>query len=161
MRKITESLVNDLIREARASERRRKNYNFHDTPEDLMHRMLNALEPGTYVRPHKHENPGKREAFLILKGRVAVVKFSEDGEVADRLLLEAGGENYGVELSPGIYHTIIALQSGSVVYELKDGPWNPATDKHFAPWAPEEGSPEAADYLNRLEKVLTARAQAK
>ena len=58
-----------LKQQATYSPRLRKNYNFHKDPEDTLHRMLHAMNPGTYVQPHKHEDPDKREVFIILEGK--------------------------------------------------------------------------------------------
>ena len=153
--RINETLLDQVTDKARQSPRRRMNHNFHRHPGDPLNRMLNAMEPGTYVRPHKHENPDKREAFLLLRGRVLVVSFDAAGNVTDQVELNPATGQFGLEITPGTYHTLVALETGSVLYELKDGPYDVATDKQFAQWAPEEGSPEAEEYLQALcEKVL-------
>jgi len=115
--------------------------------------MLNAVEPGSYVQPHKHENPDKREVFVLLKGKMAVVFFDEKGTLTDSIILE-GSQNYGIEIPPGVWHTIISLQSGTVVYEVKDGPYSVDDDKNFAQWAPDENSDENKIYLQDLLKKL-------
>lgn len=79
MKLINSSLLDQLVIDAECSDRKRKNYNFHQHMEDTLHRMLNAIQPGSYVRPHKHENPDKREVFLVLKGRLLVVLFPKKG----------------------------------------------------------------------------------
>ncbi|MBM3436837.1 MAG: cupin fold metalloprotein, WbuC family, partial [Bacteroidetes bacterium] len=48
------------------------------------------------------------------------------------------------------YHTIICLEPDSVIYELKDGPYDPADDKNFAPWAPKEGEPGCEEYMTKI-----------
>ncbi|MDJ1504083.1 WbuC family cupin fold metalloprotein [Xanthocytophaga agilis] len=147
---INQALLDQVTEKARTVPRLRMNHNFHQTPTDLLNRMLNAMEPGTYVRPHKHENPDKREAFLILRGRILVVAFDEKGEIKDHVELNPVLGNFGLEIPPRTYHTLIALETGSVLYELKDGPYNPTDDKQFAPWAPEEGTTEATTYMENL-----------
>jgi cupin fold WbuC family metalloprotein len=154
MIRIDTSLLDQVSEKAKAAARKRMNHNFHQTAEDLLNRMLNAMEPGTYVCPHKHENPDKREVFLILRGSFLIVEFSDEGTITDYTVLSQSRGVYGLEIPPRIYHTLICLEPGSVLYELKDGPYIPASDKHFAPWAPVEGSPEAAAYmLGILEKL--------
>ena len=153
---IDSALVTKLSNEASLSPRKRKNYNFHKMSEDTLQRMLNAFEPDTYVRPHKHENPDKREVFILLTGKALVVEFDKVGEILHSVVLEHGKGIFAVEIAPGVYHTIISLQKGTVLYELKDGPYIVENDKDFAPWAPEEGSAQAADYLKGiLEKWQT------
>ncbi|HPE42955.1 MAG TPA: WbuC family cupin fold metalloprotein [Bacteroidales bacterium] len=154
MIKIDENLIEKVSAIARSSIRKRTNLNFHDKSEALMQRMLNAMEPGTYIQPHKHENPDKSEAFFCLRGKILVVEFEEDGQVRDHILLDASKGNYGCEINPRTYHCIVSMETGSVAYELKDGPYDPTIDKHFAPWAPAEGDPDAADYLKNLLKKL-------
>ncbi len=153
--KVNNILLESLSKEATTSVRKRKNHNFHTTESDPLQRMLNAVEPGSYVRPHKHINPDKREIFIILKGSMAVVEFDDNGEISDHIILDASLGNYAAEIIPSSWHTVISLESGSVYYEVKDGPYDPHTDKIFAPWAPEENSLQAGKYIRRLvEKLL-------
>jgi cupin fold WbuC family metalloprotein len=155
MIKVTNHLLKSLSAEASTSARKRKNHNFHTIESDPLQRMLNAVEPGSYVRPHKHSNPDKREVFIILKGRMVVVEFDEKGEVSDHILLDASLGNYAAEITPASWHTVISLEIGSVYYEIKDGPYDFNTDKTFADWAPAEGTPEANKYLKTLiEKIV-------
>ena len=112
--------------------------------------MLNAIEPRSYIRPHKHENPDKREAFFALKGRIVILEFSPDGKISSHEILDPMEGNYGVEVAPGTWHSMIALREGSVAYEIKDGPYDPSNDKVFANWAPEEGSAEAQQFMNEI-----------
>lgn len=150
MIRIDKSLLEQVSQKAKNAPRQRMNHNFHQTPEDLLNRMLNAMEPDTYVRPHKHENPDKREAFIILKGSFLIVSFDEEGNITEHVVLSRESGIYGLEIPPRTYHTLICLEEGSVLYELKDGPYIPQTDKIFAPWAPEEGSPDAKAYNQKI-----------
>ncbi len=150
MKKIDAKLIASLHKEAARSARKRINHNFHDGPSDPLQRMLNAMEPGTYLQPHKHEHPDKREVFLALTGRFVVIQFHDDGTVADHMILDPSRNEFAAEVGARTYHTIIPLTPGSVIYELKDGPYDPADDKHFAPWAPREGEAGCAGYLEGL-----------
>lgn len=134
-----------LSARAAASPRRRQNLNLHPALADPVQRMLNAFEPGTYVRPHRHAEPGRWELFLALAGSVAVLSFDEAGRVTGRLTLAAGGPTLGVEVPPGTWHGVVALEAGTVLFESKPGPYRALTDKDFAPWAPPEGDPRAAE----------------
>lgn len=151
MKLINTNLLDQLVVEAESSERKRKNYNFHSRMDDTLHRMLNAIQPGSYICPHKHENPDKREVFLVLKGRLLVVLFSEEGKIIQKDILDPREGNYGIEIAPGTYHTVISLEEGTVAYEIKDGPYRETDDKNFAPWAPAEKEHEKARlYLEQL-----------
>jgi cupin fold WbuC family metalloprotein len=122
----------------------------HRHLSDPLQRMLNAIQPQSYVRPHRHQEPPKAEAWIVLQGKLLFVSFLEDGTVDTSIVLSAGGENFGVDLVPGRFHTIVALEPDTVIYEVKSGAYSRTTDKEFAPWAPDEGSPEAQAYLSAL-----------
>jgi cupin fold WbuC family metalloprotein len=147
---IDRKLVSNLSARARASARLRRNHNFHQDYADPTNRMLNAMEPGTYVRPHRHEAPDKWEAFILLSGRALVVTFDDSGNAVAHAVLDGGAGVFGVEIPARVWHSVAALASGTVLYEIKPGPYAPLDDKDFAPWAPAEGAPEAARYLAGL-----------
>ncbi len=157
MIKIDDELLDQVTLKARVSPRLRMNYNFHSGPEDTMQRMLNAMEPGTYLRPHKHENPDKREAFLALRGSLCIIEFNDTGEIIEHTILDTSKGSYGAEIPSRTWHSIISLESGSVAYEVKDGPYAVISDKNFATWAPAEGSPEVKNYLEQLIVKLGLR----
>lgn len=154
MKLIEQKTIDMVVDEARVSSRKRKNFNYHEHLSDPINRMLNALEPGTYVQPHKHEDPDKREVFVILTGRMGVFIFDDHGKVIETAILDRDAGVYGIEIPPGTWHAVVSLAPGSVVYEVKDGPYEPLNDKNFAAWAPKEGAPEAAAYLASLEKLI-------
>jgi len=150
---INDELIDPLLEKSKTAPRLRQNYNFHKEASDPLHRMLNIIQPGSYVHPHKHENPDKREAFILISGKLLVVLFKNDGEIEKSVVLNRDKQTYGIEIQPGVYHTIIALEPDTVVYEVKDGPYNPNNDKQFANWAPKEkDKTEASEYLMQLIK---------
>lgn len=150
MIRIDRQLVCSVTDEAKRSQRLRKNYNFHTDYADPVNRMLNAFEPGTYVRPHKHESPDKCEVFLVLHGRALAVQFNDRGEIVEHAILDNDSGIYGVEFAPRVWHTIVSLAEGTVLYEIKPGPYAPLDDKNFASWAPRDGSQETNSYLNSI-----------
>jgi cupin fold WbuC family metalloprotein len=147
---IHDQLITEVIKEAKSSKRKRINYNFHKTYDARVQRMLNVMEPGTYVQPHKHENPDKVEAFIILKGKALVVEFNDNGDIITYCVISAGEGTYGAEIAPRVWHCILPLELDTVVYEAKDGPYSALTDKHFATWAPKEGEKECDQYYKAL-----------
>lgn len=147
---ITEALVDETVRQSRIAPRGRMIAPLHRSLTDPVHRMLNAIQPGSYVRPHRHIDPPKPEAWIVLRGRLLIVTFHDDGTVDRHLVLAAQSDRFGVDLVPGLYHTVAALASDTVIYEVKSGPYEAMTDKAFAPWAPEEGTAEAEAYLSKL-----------
>jgi len=147
MIKINQNLTRQVTNEAIGSPRKRKNFNMHKEAGDMLQRLINAMEPGTYVHPHKHESPDKREVFLVFTGTLLIIEFDENGVITDHIILNRQLGNFGVEIAEQTYHTIISLEKGSVAFEVKDGPYDPANDKCFAAWAPAESSPGCSAYI--------------
>ena len=138
---------------AAASPRLRMNHNFHSGPADNPHRFLNVLLRGTYIRPHRHSDPPKSETFLVLEGAADVILFDDSGGIAARYHLGSDtpeGRLWGVDLAPGVWHTVLPVTDRAVCFEVKPGPWEPASDKEFAPWAPAESDPAAPAYCKAL-----------
>jgi cupin fold WbuC family metalloprotein len=150
IRLIDRTLLDEVSREAAASPRQRKNRNFHPSDDYLAHRLLNAIEPGSYIRPHRHLEANKDETMVVLRGRLAVMQFDDHGRVAHAAVLGEGGEALGVDIPHGTWHTVFALEAGTVFLEAKAGPYRPLTAEEAAPWAPAEGTPEAVAYLAAL-----------
>jgi cupin fold WbuC family metalloprotein len=152
IRIITQEHIDTLIEEAKASPRKRTIFRLHEHHEPVQ-RMVNAIVPGSYVAPHKHEDPDKVELFNILVGRVAVLHFNRYGEVEDVFYLDASGPNKIIDIPPRTYHTLLALEP-SALLEIIQGPYDPDTHKQFAAWAPKENTSKATDYLIHLEAIV-------
>jgi len=123
MKLIDGQLLNEVSAQAKESPRLRMNYNFHQSLDDKCHRFLNAVEPGTMVEIHRH--PTKDESFVILRGRVRVNTYNDDGSVLDSVVLCAEEGKYGVDIPKGVWHNIESLEPGSVIFECKEGPFVP------------------------------------
>jgi cupin fold WbuC family metalloprotein len=152
LRTITALEIENLIYQAKSHPRKRLILRLHEH-EDLVQRMVNALIPGTYITPHKHENPDKVELFSILYGHVAVLEFNDLGDVISVVRLQPHGVNRVVEITPRSYHTIIAIEPSAVV-EIIQGPYIETTHKQFATWCPDEDNPKARDYLMYLQSII-------
>jgi len=150
---IDEALLEATLARAATSPRGRINHNFHPDLADNPHRFLNAWTRGSYAAPHRHLQVPKPESFVMLRGELALFVFDDAGGVTERYLLGRDGV-LGVDLAPGLWHTVAALTDTAVCFEVKAGPYDAATDKEFAPWAPREGEPGAAEYLSRLLAAL-------
>jgi cupin fold WbuC family metalloprotein len=121
MKIIDESLLDKVSSEAKESPRLRMNYNFHQSLDEKCHRFLNAVEPGTVVPIHKH--PTKDETFVILRGKVKVTTHNDDGSIIESVALCAEEGRYGVNIPKGVWHTLESLESGSCIFECKEGPF--------------------------------------
>ena len=152
MIRITTELIDKVVAEARQSPRRRMNYNFHPELSDPVQRLLNALEPWTYIRPHKHTT--KEESFVLLSGTVLAVVFNNDGTIRDHAILSRETGILGIEFEENCFHMLTSLETGSVVFEIKEGPFVPHTEGSSAPWAPQEGTSEAREFLSKVFETL-------
>ena len=85
--------------------------------------MLNAVEPGTVVPIHRH--PTKEESFVILRGKVRVTTHNDDGSIIEEVVLSQESGNYGVDIPKNVWHKLESLESGSVIFECKEGPFVP------------------------------------
>ncbi|MEW6037931.1 MAG: WbuC family cupin fold metalloprotein [Pseudomonadota bacterium] len=150
---VTAAMLSGLSEEAARSARLRKNLNVHPVLEDPVQRLFNALEPGTYARPHRHSRPDGWELMVVVRGAFSVLRFDDHGRVAERVDLRAKGGDCAVEIPAGAWHAVVSREAGTVMFEVKPGPYSPVADKDFAAWAPEEGSADAAALLRRLESA--------
>ncbi len=149
---IDQALLDSVSLEASRSPRQRKNRNFHADDAAPAHRLLNAIEPGSYLMPHRHLDANKDETMIVLRGRLGVVFFDELGQVQQTVVLAPAGPVCGVDIPHGVYHTILALDPGTVMLEAKGGPYLPLAEAERAPWAPAEGAPEVAAYAHSLRE---------
>jgi len=152
---ISHKVLDQLSLEASGSDRLRKNLNLHDDYADPCQRLFIAMEPGTYIRPHRHTAPPKPECFMAVRGKLALVVFDDDGEVKQVVCFGDGCDTLAIDLPAGVWHSIIVLESGSIFFETKPGPYVAMSDKDFAPWAPEENSPEFGSYLSVLTETVS------
>lgn len=155
---ITSLLLDELLGRAEQSPRRRAIHCLHDGDWEHCHRMLNALVPGTYVRPHRHDSEHQSEAFVLLCGKLALLLFDDDGNIdfSNSRILSVADGIFGIDVPPRFWHSLVALEN-TVIYEVKGHPsggYVQARDKNFAPWSPQEGSAEAADYLRMMEEAV-------
>jgi cupin fold WbuC family metalloprotein len=155
---ITEDLLEGAIAVSQSSPRRRVIQPFHRDEQATLHRMFNAVQPDSYIPPHRHMDPPKAESWIVLRGALAFFTFDAAGGIEECLEVRAGGSVFGVDLEPGVYHTFIALEPDTVVFEVKSGPYSPASDKAFPDWAPPEGSDKAVAYMAWLSAVFAQRA---
>lgn len=154
MKIIDRDVLMELSHQALKSNRKRVSFNLHSEFSDTLQRMVNVLESGTYVCPHMHKYPSKREIFVILQGSLLVCEFDDDGNITSHIELNKEKGNYITEIDPEIWHTIIPLSVNTAVFECKDGPYDPGNDKIFPTWAPEEGDKNALTFnKNILDKL--------
>jgi cupin fold WbuC family metalloprotein len=143
MKQITFSDLQQQSEQAAHSPRLRAHRNFHPELSDPVQRLAIAMEPGTYVRPHRH--PHTFELLTSLSGRFLVLNFDEHGNVTHRVVL---GEDCKVlEMDAGTWHAVLSLDNGGVIFEVKHGGYQPIAEQDAAAWAPAEGEPGTAELM--------------
>lgn len=120
---IDKEILDELTAKAKESPRLRMNLNFHQSLDEKCHRFLNALEPGTEVPIHRH--PTKDETFVLLRGKVRVTTHNDDGSIIEDDTLSIAEGRYGMNIPKGVWHKVESLESGSVLFECKEGPFVP------------------------------------
>jgi cupin fold WbuC family metalloprotein len=151
---INQALFDTISTQAKAAPRLRKNFNFHEADSASCHRLLNALEMGSYIQPHRHLDPNKEETLIVVRGKLGALCFDEAGQVTHQVVIEAGGDNVGLNTPSGVFHSFVALEPNSVIFEAKAGPYTPLAEAEKAPWAPAENSPEAPAYFENMLKLF-------
>ena len=124
---INQSLLNQLTEQAKASPRLRMNYDLRNSEDDGSQRMLNAIEPGSPERIHRHQHTS--ETVVCIRGRVVEEFYDELERICtESIVLTPNGPNVAINIPAGQWHSIRAVESGSVVLAVKDGKYEPLTD---------------------------------
>ncbi len=151
MKIINDKLLDDLSVRAADSSRKRVHYNLHADLDEKIHRLCAAIEPGSYIRPHRHLNPEEKwELMIILRGKIKALIFDNNGKVLETMVLTPGCGASSVEIAANEWHTFVSLEPGSVIFEIKSGPYIRPPEMDFASWAPEEGSSETERMIERF-----------
>ena len=124
---ITQALLDELTAKAKESPRLRMNLDLRDSAEDTSQRMLNAIEPGSPLPIHRHQNTS--ETVVCIRGRL-VEEFYDDLEriCTERIELSPNGPVVALNIPAGQWHTVQALESGTVILEMKNGKYEPISD---------------------------------
>lgn len=141
-----------LLQASRESPRRRMIQQIQRDESASVQRLLNAMQLGTYIRPHCHPAEGASETVVLLQGKLGVVIFDDSGAVTESILLESGSL---IDLEPGVWHSMVCLAEDTVIAEFKKGPYNAEEDKEFASWSIEEDKKLVRD----LEKLFSVDTQ--
>lgn len=123
---INRELLDKVSAAAKRSERLRMNYNFHDSLAAPSQRLLNALEPGTVVPIHRHK--ATSETYIVLRGAIRLSFYNDSGEMQESVVLSCDYGNYGYNIPKLKWHSLEVLQDNTVIFETKDGPYQPIND---------------------------------
>lgn len=122
---IDKILLDELSGKPLASERLRMNYDMRNSQADGSQRMLNAIEPDTVLPVHRHRNSS--ESCFVVRGSAEEVFYDDEGNVTERVKMQAGSDCVGVHIEKGRWHKIISLEPGTVIFEAKDGAYEPSS----------------------------------
>lgn len=157
MRVFNSEYMNELTAQAQGSLRKRQHRNIHESYTDPCQRLFNAIEPGSYIRPHRHAADLRDELLIAVRGSMALVTFDNQGVVTGVIRFGADGNGdvlaVGAEVPANTWHTVISLGPSCVLLEIKAGSFDLNQPKDQVPWVPDEGS--AAEYLNKLLESVT------
>lgn len=150
---LSEEILKQGFAAASDSPRKRIILPLHRTQDAPVQRMLNFFQMGTYVQPHVHPNPGQIETIQVIAGSIGFIVFEPDGKVRETHRLRTGAGSL-IDIEPGLWHGMVPLEPDSAILEIKLGPYDPKTDKSFAPWAPAEGDPACSAYREKMESLF-------
>lgn len=120
---LSTAILDELTAQAKASPRLRMNFDLRNNPNDQSQRMLNALEPGTVMPIHRHRHSS--ETVVVLRGKVKWVYYNDKKEVTDTFIVAPGSDLVGLSVPMGQWHSLECLETGTVIFESKDGAFEP------------------------------------
>ena len=157
---VTEAELTDKQSEAASSPRLRTNLNLHSSAQATVQRMVLALQPSTYIRPHRHPEPNKWEMIVMLAGELELLLFSDEGVIEQRICMLPSGSHAGcptsapvIEIPACAWHSFICKQPNTLALEVKEGPYAPTNEQDFASWAPAEFSESVGTYLSSIAQM--------
>jgi cupin fold WbuC family metalloprotein len=159
MKIFTFHYIESLIKSAEQSHRLRAHSNIHESYQDSIQKIFIAIKANSYIRPHRHTLDPKEECLIAIKGLLSLVLFSDKGEIASITVF--GSEKYvekmpiasGVQISANAWHSVVSLSDDSILFEVKDGPFNAAKAKELSNWSPGEGDADSINYLQSLREL--------
>ena len=142
------TLMDSVAVEARLSPRLRKNHNFHHSEDEPVNRLINVMHRGTYLPVHRHSRPDRSESCIVLRGRVGVTFYDDEGNLTDSRLVGPSCDCVGYDIDAGVWHGLVVLEDDTVPFEVKQGPYAPISAENIASWSP------AADDTSAVKRFV-------
>lgn len=142
------TLMDSVAVEARLSPRLRKNHNFHHSEDEPVNRLINVMHRGTYLPVHRHSRPDRSESCIVLRGRVGVTFYDDEGNLTDSRLVGPSCDCVGYDIDAGVWHGLVVLEDDTVLFEVKQGPYAPISAENIASWSP------AADDTSAVKRFV-------
>lgn len=124
---ISKNILDNLTISASMSKRYRMNYNLHESFDDQVQRMFNALEPGTEIPIARH--PNSSETLIMLRGKLRVLIYDDNKNIIEDVIIAPNTDNIGYHIPKGTWHTVQSLESGTVCFETREGPYAPVAEE--------------------------------
>lgn len=124
---LTSTILDATTEKAKSSPRLRMNHNLHESLDDSVQRMFNALEPGTVVPIARH--PDSAETLIALRGRLRIMIYNDKKEIIEDAVIAPATQNIGYHIEKGVWHQVESLESGTLVFETREGPYASVADK--------------------------------
>ena len=128
MKIIDTKIIDEVNRQARENPRLRMNYNIHESLDEPVHKLINSLQPGTIMPIHRHLHPPKKETFVLLTGKLEVLKYNDDKTIVERHIMTKENGNIICEILPDEWHSFNVIAHDTVILEIKQGPYIPFKD---------------------------------
>ena len=156
---LDQAALDHALEASRTNPRRRIMLPVNRSQTEGVQRLLNFIQHDSFLRAHRHPMPDCVECLAVLQGAMGFLTFDDAGNILTSHRLVAGdAASCMVDIEQGLWHTLVPLADDNVVLEIKRGPYDAKTDKQFAEWCPQEGTPEAAAWLRDMQERLRARA---
>jgi len=148
---LSDEMIEEGLAASRMSDRKRMILPIHRVQEAEVQRLVNFLQPGTYIRPHKHPLDHATESIILLKGSIRFFTFDDDGRLLTDHVISSAPLPGVLDMEPNVWHSFLVLEEDTILFECKKGPYNADTDKEFAEWAPSEGHQTVEKWMNQLK----------
>ena len=122
-------IIDQISTDAKKTSRLRMNYNLHESFDDQVQRMFNALEPGTEIPIARH--PNSSETLIMLRGKLRVLIYGDNKNIIEDVVIAPNSDNIGYHIPKGTWHTVESLESGTVCFETREGPYTPVEEKNI------------------------------
>ena len=124
---LNHQLLEEITEQARQNPRLRMNYNLHDSLDAKAQRLFNAMEPGTVLPVHRHRNTS--ETYILIRGAIRVLLYDDNKTLVSSYEISDKNDNFGFHIPKSQWHTLEVLESGTVIFEVKEGPYAPLSDE--------------------------------
>ena len=124
---LNHQLLEEITEQAKQTPLLRMNYNLHDSLDAKAQRLFNAMEPGTVLPVHRHRNTS--ETYILIRGAIRVLLYDDNKTLISSYEISDKNDNFGFHIPKGQWHTLEVLESGTVIFEVKEGPYAPLSDE--------------------------------